>query len=233
MWKKLNNNKYLKSFENHYTAKNVKFILKINDGCKEDLENKVLTEFNLVSSKNLSLNNMHLFSEKGCIKKYNTTTEIIKEWANIRINKYYERKEKQLKLLIDEFNIVSSKIRFIIDIINGNIIIMNIKIKDIEEELEKNDYYKVDDSYDYLLKMHISQLTLEKKENLEKDVAKLQTKINELKDMSIIKIWEIELKELLIEWNKHKETIEEDYINDLKGDVVKSKVVKKTVPKKK
>jgi DNA topoisomerase-2 len=229
----LNNNKYLKSFENHYTAKNVKFILKINDGCKEDLENKVLTEFNLVSSKNLSLNNMHLFSEKGCIKKYNTTTEIIKEWANIRINKYYERKEKQLKLLIDEFNIVSSKIRFIIDIINGNIIIMNIKIKDIEEELEKNDYYKVDDSYDYLLKMHISQLTLEKKENLEKDVAKLQTKINELKDMSIIKIWEIELKELLIEWNKHKETIEEDYINDLKGDVVKSKVVKKTVPKKK
>jgi len=229
----LNNNKYLKSFENHYTAKNVKFILKINDGCKEDLENKVLTEFNLVSSKNLSLNNMHLFSEKGCIKKYNTTTEIIKEWANIRINKYYERKEKQLKLLIDEFNIVSSKIRFIIDIINGNIIIMNIKIKDIEEELEKNDYYKVDDSYDYLLKMHISQLTLEKKENLEKEVAKLQTKINELKDMSIIKIWEIELKELLIEWNKHKETIEEDYINDLKGDVVKSKVVKKTVPKKK
>ena len=176
---------------------------------------------------------MHLFSEKGCIKKYNTTTEIIKEWANIRINKYYERKEKQLKLLIDEFNIVSSKIRFIIDIINGNIIIMNIKIKDIEEELEKNDYYKVDDSYDYLLKMHISQLTLEKKENLEKEVAKLQTKINELKDMSIIKIWEIELKELLIEWNKHKETIEEDYINDLKGDVVKSKVVKKTVPKKK
>jgi hypothetical protein len=81
--------------------------------------------------------------------------------------------------------------------------------------------------------MHISQLTLEKKENLEKEVAKLQTKINELKDMSIIKIWEIELKELLIEWNKHKETIEEDYINDLKGDVVKSKVVKKTVPKKK
>ena len=227
------NNKYLKSFENHYTAKNVKFILKLNDGCKEELESKILTEFNLTSSKNLSLNNMHLFSEKGCIKKYNTTTEIIKEWGIIRINKYYERKEKQLKILTEEFNILSAKIKFIIDIINGNIIIMNIKIKDIEEQLEKEEYYKCDDSYDYLLKMPISQLTLEKKENLEKEVEKLNIKIKELKDMSIIKIWEIELKELLIEWNKHKEIIEEDYLNDLKGDVIKSKSIKKIAQKKK
>jgi len=229
----INNNKYLKSFENHYTAKNVKFILKINDGMKEELEPKILTEFNLTSSKNLSLNNMHLFSEKGCIKKYNNTTEIIKEWAIIRINKYYERKEKQLSILTEEFNILAAKIKFIIDIINGNIIIMNIKIKDIEEQLEKGEYYKCDDSYDYLLKMPISQLTLEKKENLEKEVGKLEIKINELKDMSIIKIWEIELQELLIEWNSHKENIEEDYMNDLKGEVVKTKSTKKVVQKKK
>jgi DNA topoisomerase-2 len=228
-----NNNKYLKSFENHYTAKNVKFILKINDGCRSELNDKILTEFNLTSSKNLSLNNMHLFSEKGCIKKYNTTTEIIKEWAIIRIDKYYERKEKQLSILTDEFNILSAKIKFIIDIINGNIIIMNIKIKDIEDQLEQGEYYKCDDSYDYLLKMPISQLTLEKKENLEKEVGKLEIKINELRDMSIIKIWEEELKELIIEWNKHKEMIEEDYMNDLKGEVVKTKPIKKVAQKKK
>jgi len=227
------NNKHLKSFENHYTAKNVKFILKLNDGSKEDLEEKILTEFNLTSSKNLSLNNMHLFSEKGCIKKYNNTTDIIKEWAIIRINKYYERKDKQLSILTDDFNILSAKIKFIIDIINGNIIIMNIKIKDIEDQLEKAEYYKCNDNYDYLLKMPISQLTLEKKENLEKEVEKLEIKIKELKEMSIIKIWENELQELLIEWNKHKEMIEEDYMNDLKGDVVKTKSTKKVAQKKK
>ena len=227
------NNKYLKSFENHYTAKNVKFILKLNDGCKEELEQKFLTEFNLTSSKNLSLNNMHLFSHKGCIKKYNNTTEIIKEWAIIRINKYYERKEKQLNILTEDYNILSAKIKFIIDIINGNIIIMNIKIKDIEDQLEKGEYYKYDDSYDYLLKMPISQLTLEKKENLEKEVGKLEIKINELKEMSILKIWENELNELLIEWNNHKEMIEEDYMNDLKGDIVKKQPAKRVVQKKK
>jgi DNA topoisomerase-2 len=229
----LHNNQYLKSFENHYTAKNVKFILKINDGCRTELEPKFLTEFNLTSTKNLSLNNMHLFSEKGCIKKYNTTTMIIKEWFQIRLNKYYERKTKQLEIMEDEFKLLSAKIKFIIDVINGNIIIMNIKIKDIEDELEKLDYYKYDDSYDYLLRMPISQLTLEKKENLEKDVIKLKSKIDNLKDMSITKIWELELKELLVEWNNHKQIIEDDYLNDLKGETIGGKGPKKSVQKKK
>ena len=175
---------------------------------------------------------MHLFSEKGCIKKYNTTTEIIKEWAEIRINKYYERKERQLQILTEEFNILSAKIKFIIDIISGNIIIMNIKIKDIEDELEKAEYYKCNDSYDYLLRMPISQLTMEKKEILEKEVKLLKDKIDNLKDMSIVSIWENELNELLVEWNKHKMMIEEDYENDLKGETTPQKP-KRTYQKKK
>jgi DNA topoisomerase-2 len=230
----INNNKYLKSFENHYTAKNVKFILKMNDGVKKD-ELDVKNEFNLTSPKNLSLNNMHLFSVKGAIKKYNTTTEIIKEWTQTRLHKYYERKEKQLIILNEEFDIISAKIRFITDIIAGNIIIMNIKMKEIEDQMEKAEYYKHNDSYDYLLKMPISQLTLEKKENLEKEVAKLKNKIDELKEMSIIKIWQNELEELLAEWNNHKAFIEEDYLNDLNGEVAQTKkpIAKRGVQKKK
>lgn len=227
-----NNHPYLKSFENHYTAKNVKFILKVVDGCKDELESKILTEFNLTSSKNLGLNNMHLFSEKGCIKKYNTTSSIIKEWFNTRIHKYYERKEKQLAIMEEDYNLLSSKIRFITDIIDGNIIIMNIKIKDIEDQLEKKEYYKNNESYDYLLRMPISQLTMEKKEALEKEVKILKDKIDNLKDMSIVTIWENELNELLIEWNKHKIMIEEDYENDLKGDTTPQKS-KRTYQKKK
>ena len=57
----------MKSFESHYTAKNVKFILKINEGEEKD---KIISEFNLSSTKNLSLNNLHLFTNKGNIKKY-------------------------------------------------------------------------------------------------------------------------------------------------------------------
>ena len=70
-------------------------------------------------------------------------------------------------------------------------------------------------------------------EILEKDVIKLKSKIDNLKDMSITKIWELELKELLIEWNNHKQTIEDDYLNDLKGETIGGKGPKKSVQKKK
>ena len=224
------NNKYLKSFESHYTTKNVKFILKINDNLRNELEEKILTEFNLTSNKNLSLNNLHLFTTKGNIKKYLNINEILKEWSYTRIYKYQERKNKQLEKMELEYLILSAKIKFIIDVIENNISIMNVKLKDIEKQLEERNYYKYENSYDYLLRMHISQLTAEKKDELEKDVIKLKTDIDELKETSIINIWENELKLLLDEWIKHKNDILEDYNNDLKGEI---KNTKKYNPRKK
>ncbi len=215
------NNPNIKSFESHYTAKNVRFILKLCDNAKETLGDKILQEFNLTSSKLLGLNNLHLFTSKGNIKKYANIAEIIKEWSYIRIDKYQARKENQLKVMEDDYLILSAKIRFIIDVIEGTIIIMNRKIKDVEEQLEKLDYYKYENSYSYLLRLPISQLTTEKKEELESEVIKLKATIDELKDTSIMTIWENELLLLLDEWTKHKKEILEDYDNDLKGETKK------------
>jgi len=110
---------------------------------------------------------------------------------------------------------------------------MNIKLNDIEKQLNDKNYYKNNDSYDYLLRLPIYQLTLEKKEKLEEEVRELKDKIETLKSLSITEIWKTELNELLKEWLKHKEEIETDYLNDLKGDVVNSKSSKKSVPRKK
>ena len=137
--------------------------------------------------------------------------------------------ESQYNLLIEQSsNVYTDKVLYDKALKNYN------RVWEAYYESERiYEYYKNNDSYDYLLKMPISQLTLEKKENLEKDVSKLEIKINELKEMSIMKIWELELNELLLEWKNHKEMIEEDYENDLKGDVIKSKITKKSYQKKK
>jgi len=217
----IKNNKYLKSFESHYTAKNVKFILKVVEGEDKD---KIIGEFNLSSSKNLSLNNLHLFTQKGNIKKYENIGEILIEWFKIRIYKYHTRKEKQLKIMRDEFLIISNKIRFILDVIEGNILIMNKKLREIEEKLEERDYERYENSYNYLLQLPISQLTADKKESLEKEVMKLENEIKVLEGTSIIQIWEDELNILLKEWINYKKEILEDYENDLKGEL---KTIKK------
>lgn len=241
-----NNANYLKSFENHYTSKNVKFILYFNGDVRTKLGDKFETEFKLASSKNMSINNMHLYNSNGAIKKYENTSFILKEWALMRISKYDERKKYQIKILEKDHNMLSTKIRFIIDVIEGRIQIMNKKITEISQRLVELKYPKINDlhnddnssddteaegssssGYNYLLKMPISQLTYDRKIILEKEVEDLAQKINNLKNTSIEKIWKEELLELLEAWNNHKERIGEDYQNDKNGIVSDNKPKRK------
>lgn len=245
-----NNHPLLKQFESHYTAKNVKFILHFVPGARAKMGEKFEIDFKLSSSKNLSINNIHLYSEEGAIKKFENTSNVIKEWSITRIKKYYERKNYQIKILEKEFNILSAKIRFILDVISGKIIIMNKKMADIAEQLITLKYPKIfkDDENDintdnetdneivgeikgfnYLLKMPISQLTYERKIILEKEVEHLAGKISVLKNTSIQQIWKNELEELMVLWKEHRETIELDYKNDKNGIVNTSAKKKKSV----
>jgi DNA topoisomerase-2 len=136
----LNNLKYI---ENHYTSKNVKFVLHFNQNVRETLEDKFEQLFKMSSSKNLSINNIHLFNKNGAIQKYDNTTEIIKEWSKTRILKYMERKAYQIKILERDFLVLSAKIRFIIDVISGNIQIMNKKLADIAKRLVELKYPRI------------------------------------------------------------------------------------------
>jgi DNA topoisomerase-2 len=239
----LNNQFNLKSFESHYTAKNVNFMLYFTPGSRTIHSNtaKFENNFKLVSTKNLSINNIHLYSEKGSIKKYNNTSDIIKEWSKIRINKYYLRKNHQVKNLENDYNILSSKIRFILDVIAGNIKIMNVKLDVITNKLVELKYPKIykdsdnttDDNesdlikgYNYLIKMPISQLTLDRKLILEKEVEDLKNKLDLLKNTSINKIWKDELETLKNKWIEHRDYILNDYLND-KNNVSTTKATKK------
>jgi DNA topoisomerase-2 len=243
-----NNTNLLKSFENHYTSKNVRFVLHFSGDIRAKLGDKFETEFKLVSSKNLSINNMHLYSSEGAIKKYASTSNILKEWSKVRIDKYIERKAYQIKILEKDYNTLSNKIRFIIDVIEGRIIIMNKKLTEIASRLTELKYPKIqrdsdgkeddEDSdaaagaagiagYNYLLKMPISQLTYDRKIILEKEVAELAKKLDDLKSTSIEQIWKTELEQLLEAWHNHKNEIETDYINDKNGIVTQAKPKRK------
>jgi DNA topoisomerase-2 len=145
----LNNLKYI---ENHYTSKNVKFILHFNANVKATMEGNFDTLFKLQSSKNLSINNIHLFNKDGAIQKYESAVEIIKEWSETRILKYFERKNYQIKNLEKEAKVLSNKMRFILDVIAGNIKIMNKKLKEITARLIELNYPPINTGSDELSK---------------------------------------------------------------------------------
>ena len=245
-----NNSPILKDFENHYTDKNVKFILKLYPNVRKAIEPVLETEFKLVSNKNLNMNNIHLYNEEGTIEKFKDASHIIKEWSKVRLLKYYERKKHQLKVMHNKYTMLSAKVKFIQDIVNGKLKVMNRKNKDLEEDLKQKGYpmlsekVDVDEekeenreemkddgkievlNYNYLTRMPIQQLTYEKKLALEKEAEKLNMMINDLKKKQIHSIWEEELNEVEKAWNIHLKDMKELYEEDLE-EISKKKVLKK------
>jgi DNA topoisomerase-2 len=249
----LNNLKYI---ENHYTSKNVKFVLHFNTNVRQNIESNFDVLFKLQSSKNLSINNIHLFNKDGVIQKYESAVEIIKEWAETRIVKYFERKNYQLKNLEKEAKVLSNKMRFILDVISGTIQIMNKKLSEVtqrlielkydpivEENIDKDEDNLPEENidkdakeinyknYNYLLKLPISQLTYDRKTILEKEFNELNDKLKTLRNTNIEDLWLKDLMELEKEWESHKDLILKEYENDRLG-IIDAKVVNKKKAKK-
>jgi hypothetical protein len=222
----------LKDFESHYTAKSVKFILKLYPNARVGVERNFETEFKLVSTKNLSTNNLHLYGADGAIKKFASVTDIFRDWASVRILKYMERKHHQLKTMEHDYKMISAKVRFIQDIIDNKVKVMNKKNAEVEEQLKALKYPQMHEAtsedtdgpttsggsnYNYLTRMPISQLTFEKKQALEKEANKMRQEINALKQKPIQHIWRDELGELEVAWTNHKATIDTEYAADRSG----------------
>lgn len=158
-------------------------------------ENEAFKAFQL--SKTIKLSNMVLFDKNNKLKKFDTIEDIIDEWFDIRLNAYNKRKELILKELNHVLLIYSNKYRFIKEIIDDTLIIYKKDSKEINKELEKRNYTKIDSSYNYLLNMKISSFTNEKYEELKNEYDDLQIHIKEYENKSIETIWIEELDKLL------------------------------------
>ena len=242
----------LKNFVNHCTTKSIKFHLTIHPGSRAAAEAVFETEFKMVSTKNMSLNNIHLYTAEGAIKKYKDTNEVCREWACTRLEKYLERKNHQLHQMEQTYILISAKVRFIQEIIDEKLKIMNKKIKEVEAQLIAGKYPSIKEEvkvkaagdieaseaeveeaasvkadgasgYSYLTRMPIHQLTYEKKQALEKEAAEIKAKIEALRATPIHHIWRNELRELTKIWEAYKNEVEADYVADRESKVLVAK----------
>jgi len=137
----------------------------------------------------INLSNMVLFDKDSNIKKYNTTTEIIEEFCGVRGEFYHKRKDYLVKDLQSKINMLEIKIRFINEFINETIKVIRVKRANVIKQLEDKKYPKVDDKYDYLLKISIDNLTEEKIEDLEKNCSNLKGELDELLGKTHWDLW--------------------------------------------
>merc|ERR1711920_41092 len=217
------------------------FHVEFSDGF--DLSGGITLEFmkqmKLVSS--LGVSNIMLFDRDGKIRKYESALEILKDFFDLRLSYYDKRKEALKKKLMEELKKLTNQMKFILAVVNGELKIMKRPRKDIcgdmlkmgfdriypklkktdnakEEAKEKFEQEAGQDSlsqgYNYLLKMPIYILTLEKVEEIK---TKRAQKLEELDILCKTPIQDIWLKDLdtfekaLEEHEKEKqESLEDD-----------------------
>ena len=223
-------NKNIKSMKNYSTPKRPHFILtEDRDGFRCNLENLKLHSY-------LYTSNMVLFNQEEQLKKFETVDEIINSFCIVRFAFYVKRKRHMLDALESELKYLGNKARFVQEVIDKELDIMNEEEDDIVQVLEERGYdkdtkkKKSDDDndeeiiggYDYLLRMQVRTLTANKVRQIRNDIASLQEKADHLRSTSEKQMWLNDLEEFETEYTKFLKSMDSE----------KVKVKRKTTKKK-
>ncbi|CAL5213936.1 unnamed protein product [Lathyrus oleraceus] len=102
------------------------------------LQEGLFKKFKLTST--ISTSNMHLFDAEGKIKKFETPEQILEEFYPLRLEYYEKRKKYILANLQRLLLILDNKVRFILGVVNGEIIVSNRKKADLLIELKQKGF---------------------------------------------------------------------------------------------
>ena len=196
--------------------------------------NKFEKLFKLSSKVNTS--NMVLYDKNGFLKKYKNPNDILKDFIEVRLECYVNRKNYQLKNLERELVILNARVKFILEFISGDIVIAKRSKNELIEQLVNRKYPNMDkdeiindsinhstNGFDYLIKMPIYNLTKERIDELNKDNDMKTEMYQNLKDKTIDRIYYDELIELEKEYKKFLNEKEKNEEYEPK----KKKIVKK------
>jgi DNA topoisomerase-2 len=181
--------------------------------CKQEPE---AIEKLLKITANFSTTNFWLHNTKGSITYYDSPNDILDEFYDYRLVMYQKRKDYMIVLLDNQLQILKYRVKFIKNILDKIIIIERKKQSEIIAKLEELKYPKLttkkqneenndddssDKSYNYLTKLPLFSLTLEKIDELNDEYDKKKKELEDYKNTTVQEFWRRELDELLVEYN--------------------------------
>jgi len=179
-----------------------------------------------------SLTNMNLFNAEDKLKKYNTITQIIDDYYNVRLEYYKIRKNYIINYLEKELLILNNKARYISEVLEGSIDLRKKSKLSIIQLLKEKNYEIIDindNEYKYLLKMSMDSVSEDNVEKLEKEFSE---KKNQLEVVKRIKEEEMWLKELIQLEKVYNEYLMEREALNRDDKIIKKKHVVKITKKK-
>jgi DNA topoisomerase-2 len=119
--------------------------------------------------------------ENGELKLFESSKEIVKYFVDFRLKYYDKRKEYLISKLEREYKVLSNRAKFIKAILDNKLKVNNVKKSDIIISIGKLGLDKIDNTYDYLLRMPIYSLTKELFDKLKADLKVKKEEIDVIK----------------------------------------------------
>ena len=145
---------------------------------------------------------MHAFDADENLKKYNNPVDIIDEFYIKRIEIYHKRKNKQLEDGYMKLNKMSNKARYIKCLLEDELDLRKKKNEEIVKVMTNMKFDKIDDNYNYLIKMPMDSVSEENVEKILKEQEDLSKFLEELKCKTVEIIWLDELDKFEKEYDK-------------------------------
>ena len=181
----------LKDYKDQSTDKNVYFKLTLK---KPMEESDIIKTFKL--STTLSINNMNLFDNNDKLKHYNEVYEICDDFIGVRLDYYEKRRLHLIQILKEEMEVLKNKCNYINELLNDTLDLRKKTNHDICDILEKKKYTKINDSYNYLIKMSMDSVCQENVDSLNKQFNEKQSEYDKMWNTSHKDIWKDELEQL-------------------------------------
>ena len=133
----------------------------------------------------------------GKVKVYSSVFEIIDEYIKVRLEYYNKRKIYNITKYANELNVIVSRCLFIKAVINGDIILKHKTLEEINNQISQiTRIVKIDNSYEYLLKMPIWSITSEKYTELCNKAKEKKQYLDSYKILKLEDMWKQEIQEL-------------------------------------
>ena len=165
---------------------------------------------------------MNFFDHEGKLLNLENIEQIMNIFYETRIHYYDARRERMISDAEQELELISVKVRFILEIIEGHLRVNNVPRSQIEEQLRQRNFPMMlagklvkpdtlstmdvssqnDASYQYLVSMAIYNLTKEKIEELMTERDRIEHEVAELKLKTAGDIWLADLDEFCAEYDK-------------------------------
>lgn len=195
----------IRDFTSNSTEKVVDIRIVFPKGKLSEIESEEGGIYKLLKlTTTVSTSNMHLFDKECKLKKYDTITQIIDDFYEVRLETYVTRKTYLIGEMKKVLQKLTNKARFIQGVLDDTIDLRRKDHDTINTMLETMTFHRIDESFDYLIKLPMNTVSKENVAKLLNEKANVEIELSELEQTTVYQIWLKELEKFEREYKTYK-----------------------------